>query len=108
MRDGSFHSTKFVAENDEVVDAEGEGVLIELLSSQRRCGEGAEEDLDGLVGEAIGVGVGEASEPFCGAGEIFVVQLRDEETLDEGSLAGEIDEGEESRMAGCCGRRRSW
>ena len=95
---GSVPFTELVVENDEVVDAEGEGVLVELLFAQRGCGEGAEVDLDGFVGEAIGVGVGEAAEAFCGAGEVFVVQLREEEFVDQGSFAGEIDEGKE-----CCG-----
>jgi len=84
-------------EDDEVVNAEGDGVLIELRLSKLRLCEGSEVDLEGLVGEAVGMGVGEAAEALRGAGEVFVVQLGDEETIYQKSFAGEVDEWEKSR-----------
>jgi hypothetical protein len=56
--------------------------------------ERAEVDLDDLVGELVGIGVGAAEGPG-GAGELLVLELRGEELVDEGSLLCEFDEGNE-------------
>jgi hypothetical protein len=88
---------KIFTDGNQVVDGQSKGELIELRLSRLRLGEGAEIDLESLVGEAVGIGKGEASQTFIGTSQILVFQLRGEEAIDEDALASEIDERKKVR-----------
>ena len=93
-----------ILNGEEVVLAERDSVLMELLFAQRRRGEGAKVRFDGFVSEFVGIGEGSA-ESLRRSRDGFVLKVRNDEAVIENAVLGAASKLEGRTTAVDCFRR---